>query len=88
MGSEQQYTTAYHILGLHYILYFQTGCTLQSVIIGKRLLENAPACRTELGREFKVQICNNYAPLCSEEETVAADNTKGEGDWIANHPEK
>ena len=37
------------------------GYTLQSLIIGKRLRETAPAGRAKLRREFRVPISNNYA---------------------------
>ena len=37
--------------------------TLQSVIIGKRLSENAPAGKPKLPREIRVPISKNYACL-------------------------
>ena len=38
------------------VFYANFICTLQSVIIGKRLSENAPAGRAELRPEFRVPI--------------------------------
>ena len=69
VGSQTTYRDGHQLqdLGFVYLqkysLCLGSGNTQQSLIIGKRLRETAPAGRAKLQREFRVPISNNYARL-------------------------